>query len=172
MKASEMKTKPFSVRTVLACGLIACAHMAGAELSAAPVTVLDPWVRGTVEGQTSTAAYMTLRTEAGVRLVSVTSPAAGRCSVHEMTISGNLMRMRALDTVTIPAGGTLALAEGHDHLMLEDLTHTLKEGDTVPLTLTFVDPSGKRRAVEVQAPVVPLGASGPGASRHATTAPH
>jgi periplasmic copper chaperone A len=168
MKAKVMKTKAFSVRTVLACGLIASAQLAGAELSGAPVTVLDAWVRGTVEGQTATAAYMTLRTQAGARLVSVTSPAAGRCSVHEMTISGNLMKMRTVDSVTIPAGGTLALAEGHDHLMLEDLTRTLKEGDTVPLTLTFVDSSGKRRAVEVKAPVVPLGASAPGAARQPT----
>jgi copper(I)-binding protein len=167
-----MKTKTWSVWIVIVGSLIACARMAGAEAADAVVTVLDPWVRGTVEGQTTTAAYMTLRAEGGARLVSVTSPAAARCSVHEMTISGNLMRMREVETVTIPAGGTLALAEGHDHLMLEDLTHTLKEGDTVPLTLTFVDSSGKRRAVEVKAPVVPLGAAGPGASHHATTATH
>jgi periplasmic copper chaperone A len=158
-----MKTKAFSVGTVAALGLMACVQVAAAELGGAGVTVLDPWVRGTVDGQTTTAAYMTLRADAGAKLIAVSSPVAGRCSVHEMTISGNLMKMRALDTVTIPAGGTLALAEGHDHLMLEDLTHTLKEGDKVPLTLTFVDSSGKRRSVEVQAPVVPLGMAGPGA---------
>ena len=113
-----MKTKTWSVWIVIVGSLIACARMAGAEAADAVVTVLDPWVRGTVEGQTTTAAYMTLRAEGGARLVSVTSPAAARCSVHEMTISGNLMRMREVETVTIPAGGTLALAEGHDHLML------------------------------------------------------
>jgi copper(I)-binding protein len=160
-----MKAKALSVRTVVALGLIACAQVAGAEAAGAGVTVTDAWVRGTVDGQTATAAYMTLRAQAGTRLVSVTSPAAGRCSVHEMTINGNLMKMRALDTVTIPAGGTLTLAEGHDHLMLEELAHPLKEGDKVPLILTFVDSSGKRRAVEVQAPVVPLGMAGPGALR-------
>jgi periplasmic copper chaperone A len=172
MKVKRMQTKAFSLGTMVVCGLIACATAAGAEAGGAVVTVLDPWVRGTVEGQTTTAAYMTLRAEGGARLVSVTSPAAGHCSVHEMTISGNLMKMRTLDTVTIPAGGTLALAEGHDHLMLEDLTHALKAGDTVPLTLTFVDASGKRRAVEVQAPVVPLGTAGPTASRQATAQSH
>jgi periplasmic copper chaperone A len=167
-----MKTKTWSVGIVIVGSLIACARVAGAEAAGAVVTVLDPWVRGTVQGQTTTAAYMTLRAEGGARLVSVTSPAAAHCSVHEMTISGNLMRMREVDTVTIPAGGSVALAEGHDHLMLEDLTRTLKEGDTVPLTLTFVDSRGKRRAVEVNAPVVPLGAASPGASHRATTATH
>jgi periplasmic copper chaperone A len=168
-----MKTKALLIQMVVGGGLIACVQVAGAEAASAPVTVLDAWVRGTVEGQTSTAAYMTLRAQNGARLVSVTSPAAGRCSVHEMTISGNLMKMRTLDTVTIPAGGSLALAEGHDHLMLEDLAHPLKEGDLVPLTLTFVDSSGKRSAVEVQAPVVPLGKAGPGAPhQQAMQTPH
>src|SRR5882762_11547318 len=68
-----------------------------ARVAAAQVTVLDPWVRGTVEGQPSTAAYLTLRSDSAVRLVSVTSPVAARCSVHEMSISGTLMRMRTID---------------------------------------------------------------------------
>jgi hypothetical protein len=139
-----------------------------AELAIAEVTVLDPWVRGTVEGQTSTAAYMTLRSDTGARLVSVTSPVAARCSVHEMTMTGNLMRMRALDSLPLPPGGTVELQEGHDHVMLEGLSRPLKEGETVRLTLTFVDAAGKRQAVDVQAAVVPLGASRSGAPRHAT----
>jgi periplasmic copper chaperone A len=156
-----------SVRTLVAAILITCAQVAIAQ-----VTVLDPWVRGTVEGQTATGAYMKIKSDTGARLVTVTSPAAARCSVHEMSMSGNVMRMRALESLPIPAGGTVVLEEGHDHLMMEGLSHTLKEGDTVRLTLTLVDSNGKKQSVEVQAPVRALGAPAPAASgagsRHAT----
>jgi copper(I)-binding protein len=153
-----------SLRRALALAAwVGCAHAATAQ-----VTVLDPWVRGTVEGQPSTAAYLTLRSDSAVRLVSVTSPVAARCSVHEMSISGSLMRMRTIESLAIPAGGTVELREGHDHLMLEGLTHALKEGDTVQLTLTFVDSGGKRQAIDVRAPVVALGATRPGAPLRTT----
>ena len=130
-------------------------------LAAAQVSVLDPWVRGTVEGQSATAAYMTLRSKAAVRLVKVTSASAASCSLHQMTMQGNVMRMRTLDSLPISAGGSVALQEGHDHLMLEGLQHPLKEGDTVRLTLTFVDLKGQPETVNVDAPVRPLGASSP-----------
>jgi len=130
-------------------------------LAAAQVDVDAAWVRGTVEGQTATAAYLRLHSDTGARLVSITSPAAARCSVHEMKMSENLMRMRALDALSIPAGGTVELKEGGDHIMLEGLTRTLKAGDAVPLTLTFVDSAGRRWTVDVQAPVLPLGALHP-----------
>jgi len=137
------------------------AAMLCANLAMAQVTVADAWVRGTVEGQTSTAAYLKLRSDTDARLISVTSPAAARCTVHEMTMSGNVMRMRTLDSLPIRAGRAVELVEGHDHLMLEGLTHPLKPGDVVTLTLTFVEsPTGKQRTVEVRAPVRPLGASG------------
>ena len=142
-----------------AAAMIFCTRAAKAQ-----VTVLDPWVRGTVEGQTTTGAYMTLKSSAAARLVAVTSPVAARCSVHEMTMSGNLMRMRALESVPIAAGGTVTLEEGHQHVMLEGLSHTLKPGDAVRLTLTFADSRGKRQVLNVQAPVRPLGAPAPAAS--------
>lgn len=154
-----MDRKPSSVRRVVAAILIVSAQMAAAQ-----VTVLDPWVRGTVEGQTSTGAYMTLKSDKGVRLVTVTSPLAARSSIHEMSMNGNVMRMRTLESLPIPAGSTVALEEGHDHLMLEGLSHALKEGDQIRLTLTFVDASGNKQSVDVQAPVRPLGAPAPATS--------
>ena len=154
-----MTLKPSCVQMFSAAIVIVCAQAAAAQ-----VTVLDPWVRGTVEGQTSTGAYMRLKSDSGARLVAVTSPVAARAGIHEMSMSGNVMRMRALESLPIPAGKTVALEEGHDHLMLEGLSHALKEGDNVRLTLTFVDSGGKKQSVDVQAAVVPLGAPAPAAS--------
>jgi hypothetical protein len=140
-----------------ALGLVAaigCVQPASAE-----VVVSGAWVRGTVEGQTSTVAYMTLKSDVGARLLSAASTSAARCTLHRMTMEGNVMRMRALDVLPIPPGGAVQLQEGHDHLMLEGLARALKEGETVELTLQFVDASGARQTVKVQAPVRPVGAS-------------
>jgi copper(I)-binding protein len=148
--------------------LVLAVLIGAARVAMAEVTVADPWVRGTVEGQTSTVAYMTLKSDTAVRLVSVSSPAAAHCSVHETTISGDLMKMRTLEALPIPAGAAVVLEQGHDHLMLEGLVHPLKEGDTVRLTLTLVDSGGKRQTVDVSAPVVPLGAAHGGLPHHPT----
>jgi copper(I)-binding protein len=144
------------VRAVALAGAICWSAVAVAQ-----VAVTDAWVRGTVPGQTSTAAYVTLKSDRDLRLISVTSTAADRCSIHDMTMSGNVMRMRTLEWLAVPAGRAVELQEGREHLMLEGLRHPLSEGDAVTLTLTFVDPAGgKRLAIEVRAPVRPLGAAG------------
>jgi copper(I)-binding protein len=58
--------------------------------------------------------------------------------LHEMSMAGGVMRMRALPGgVAIGPGGTLALAPGGDHLMLIGPAHALRAGETVPVNLTF-----------------------------------
>lgn len=147
---------PLIERIAAAAALSAVCCWAGA--AAGEVTVSDAWVRGTVEGQDATGAYMTLRSPTDARLVAVSSPQARRCSVHEMTMSGNVMRMRTLASLPIPAGRPVRLQEGGDHVMLEGLQHSLQEGGHVDLALTFVQTgSGKRSTVQVHAPVRPLG---------------
>src|SRR6202030_4676189 len=88
------RSVPMSRSSCWGHALVLAVLAGAARVAMADVTVVDPWVRGTVEGQTSTVAYMTLKSDTAVRLVSVSSPAAARCSVHETTISGNLMKMR------------------------------------------------------------------------------
>jgi hypothetical protein len=63
------------------------------------------------------------------------------------------MKMSAIRSLAVPAGKTTELKPGGYHVMLMELKQPLKEGETVPVTLTFEDKSGKRQAVEVKAPV-------------------
>jgi periplasmic copper chaperone A len=60
--------------------------------------------------------------------------------------------------VPIPANGTVTLAPGRGHIMLEGLTGTLRPGDKVSLLLRFAG-AGQ---VLVEAPVVAIGAPAPG----------
>lgn len=119
--------------------------------AAAQVTVAEPWVRGTVAGQKATGAFMRLTSRSNVSLVGAASPVAKIVEIHEMKHEGGMMKMSAVDRVALPANKTVELGPGGYHVMLMDLAQPLKEGDTVPLTLSFEDKAGKKQTVEVKA---------------------
>ncbi|MYM26452.1 copper chaperone PCu(A)C [Duganella sp. FT135W] len=125
----------------------------------AQVTVSEPWVRATVAAQKATGAFMTLTSTQPVTLVGVSSPAAGVVEVHEMKMENDMMRMRQLPSLPLPAGQPVKLAPGGYHLMLLDLKQPLKDGDKVALTLEIEDAKKVRSTVVVDAPVKPLNAA-------------
>ena len=120
--------------------------------AAAQVTVTDPWIRGTVQGQMATGAFMKLQSAKDARLVEAASPVAGVVEIHEMTLENNVMRMRAVKALDLPAGRAVELKPGGYHVMLMDLKQQMKEGEMVPVTLV-VETSGKRETIEVKVPV-------------------
>jgi copper(I)-binding protein len=122
----------------------------------AQVAVTDPWIRATVPAQKTAGAFMQLRSPRATRLVEVQSPVAGRAEVHQMDMQGQTMRMQKVDGIDLPAGQPVNLSSGGYHVMLFDLKQQLKEGEQVPLTLTFVGADKKRENVTVQVPVKPL----------------
>ena len=119
----------------------------------AQVEVKDAWVRATVSQQKATGAFMSLTAAKNTRLVQVTTPVAGVAEIHEMSMADNMMRMRAIDAVELPAGKTVELKPGGFHVMLLDLKQAIKEGDEIPLTLVLEGADGKRtnQNVKVQA---------------------
>ena len=128
--------------------------------ASAQVIVTDAWVRGTVPGQKGTGAFMQLTSAADVMLVGVASPAARIAEIHEMAQDGNMMRMRAVDKLALPAGKAVTLSPGGYHVMLMDLAQPLREGQSIPVTLTFADKDGRKTTQEIQAPVRALTAPG------------
>ena len=127
----------------------------------AQVEVKDAWVRATVSQQTATGAFMRLTAAQKSRVVQVSSPVAGLAEIHEMSMAGNVMRMRPIEALTLPAGQTVELKPSGYHLMLFDLKQAIKEGDVVPLTLVVEGGDGKRTNVEVNAQVRGLAAAPP-----------
>lgn len=136
------------------------AVLAFAVQAHAQVDVQDAWVRATVPHQKTTGAFMTLVATQDSKLVAATSPLAGVAEVHEMAMQDNVMRMRHVPEVALPAGQPVELKPGGYHVMLMDLKQQVKDGDVVPLTLTIERKDGKREQLQVQARVRPLGASG------------
>lgn len=72
------------------------------------------------------------------RLLGGESPAVGRVEIHEMSMAGGVMRMRALsEGLAVPAQGRLQLAPGGYHLMLIEPKQALTPGAKLPLVLRF-----------------------------------
>lgn len=132
----------------------------------AQVTVKDPWVRATVTQQKATGAFMQITSTQDARLIEAKSPVAGVVEVHEMTMEKDVMKMRAVPSLDLPAGKAVELKPGGYHVMLMDLKQQMKEGETVPLTLVIEGKDKKRSTVEVKAPVKPLTAAAPAKMEH------
>lgn len=139
--------------------LILLLALAIAPAAFAQVAVLDPWVRGTVPAQKTTGAFMQLKSATDVALVGVSSPAASVVELHEMKMEGGMMRMGAVKRLDLPAGQIVTLSPGGYHVMLMGLKAQAREGDKVPVTLTFEDKAGRRFTMDVQAPVRSLTAT-------------
>lgn len=115
--------------------------------------ISDAWVRGTVKGQDATGAFMTIKAGTAMALVGAASPVARVVEVHEMSMDGNVMRMRAIPKIDLTAGRILELKPGGYHIMMIGLKGELATGTKVPVTLRFREASGAEKTVEVQAEV-------------------
>jgi copper(I)-binding protein len=146
----------------IALAALSLSLLVAAAPAAAQTTVKDAWVRSTVPQQMATGLFAQITSAQGGRLVSAASPVAGVVEVHEMTMDGNVMKMRALPNgLALPAGKAVELKPGGYHVMLMDLKQPLKAGDTVPVTLVIEGADGKRETLQLQAPVKAPGGMGP-----------
>lgn len=111
-----------------------------ADAAASPAiapTVIVGWVRNPPGGRDVTAGYVTLQAGAeDDQLVGARSAAAERIELHTMADDGEVMRMRQVDAIDLPAGERVALEQGGDHLMLFGVG-TGGLGTEVTLTLEF-----------------------------------
>ena len=135
-------------RTIL---LIAAGLLGACSASPPDLDVRDPWVRATIAGQSGTAAYLTVENRGGSddRLVGVSSASAD-ASLHSTSNENGVSRMRPLtDGLPIPAGATVQLRPGGNHIMLMGLREPLQPGRAITIRLTF-ERSGER---QVEVPV-------------------
>jgi copper(I)-binding protein len=145
--------------------LSAAAFAAGAFAQNAKVgnvQIENAYTRATVPGQQVAGGFMKIENKGGVDLlVSASSPVAGEVQLHEMAMEGNVMKMRQVKDIPVPAGGAVELKPGGLHLMFMNIKAPLTAGETVPVKLKFA----KAGEVEVKMPVNAMGAHG-GAMKH------
>jgi periplasmic copper chaperone A len=119
---------------------------------AASVEVTDAWARATMPGQAVAGVYLHVKSALKARLVGVKSSSAETAEIHSMAHEGGVMKMRKLDFLDLPAGETVALEPGGNHVMLFDIRKPLKAGEHVKLTLV-IEQNGKKINVPVDAEV-------------------
>lgn len=142
--------------------IAAAAMLAGISTPVlAQVAISDAWVRATVAKQAATGAFMRITAQQDARLVDVMSPIAKTVELHEMSMENNVMRMRPIAGIALPAGKAVDLKPGGYHIMLMRLDKPVSEGDTVPLTLVIETAGKKRESIPLQLKARPLtGAAG------------
>jgi hypothetical protein len=146
--------------------IAAAALVVAGGAAQAQTVVKEPWVRATVAQQRSTGAFMQLRSAKDARLVDARSPLAKTVELHEMELHGDVMQMRALNDLALPAGKPVELTPGGYHFMLVGLSRPLKEGDSVPLTLVIEGRDRQRETIEVRATVRALNTAAPAGPAH------
>lgn len=116
-------------------GTSALAH----EFTVGNITVEHPWSRATAAVVKSGGAFMMLKNTGSTadRLLSVASPIAKMSHLHQTIMEDNVMKMRPVKAIDIPAGGMAELKPGSFHVMFMGLKQQLVEGEMFPLTLTF-----------------------------------
>lgn len=136
--------------------LWALAVAAAPWIANAEVTVKDAWVRGTVPAQKVTGAFMTLTSSEDAKVVAASSDIAKKAEIHASMVMNGVNHMHSVDQIALPAGKPVELKAGGYHVMLMELTRTMKTGDIVPITLTVEGKDGKRSQVEIRAKVRPI----------------
>ena len=138
--------------------LLSAGALAG---SADQVTVHEPYVRLAPPNAPATAAFMVLRNggTTDVKVVKADNPASKVSELHTHLNEGGVMKMRPVPEILIKAGGEAVLKPGGLHVMLITLKAPMKEGDVVPITLSFEDGSSKQveaRVVRTVAAPMPM----------------
>jgi len=112
---------------------------AASRADAAGIEVRQAFSRASIGQATSGVVYLTLVNHSSLpgRLIAASTPAAARSDLHMSERSGDVVKMRRLETLAIEPGEAVAFEPGGAHIMLSGLTAPLREGDRLALTLEF-----------------------------------
>src|SRR5271155_2708083 len=84
--------------------LVLAVVLASGAACAQSVAVHGAWVRATVAGQNTSGVFMTLVSAGGARVIGASTPVASLAEVHETVQNGNVVSMRPVPELALPAG--------------------------------------------------------------------
>lgn len=136
--------------------IVIAALLFSAQAFAGGVTVDGAWARATAPGQANGSVGMIITSQQDARLITVSSSASANSEIHTMTMDNGVMKMRQIEDLPLPANQAVKLGPGGEHLMLMGLKKPLREGDTIPLTLTVQYADKRMEKIVVKALVKSL----------------
>jgi copper(I)-binding protein len=122
-----------------------------APLARADIVVADAWVRSTSAGQSVAAVYLKITSDKPVKLIGASTKKASSVEIHEMTMDGDVMRMRKLPELSIPVNTTVELKPRGLHLMLMGVPKAIEVGSMVSMNLNFLLQDGQKKTLMIQA---------------------
>jgi copper(I)-binding protein len=144
-----MKSK-IIVMMFSAIGIVFASSVMAQNASVGSIKIENAYTRATAPGQQVAGGFLKIENKgAADQLVSASSPVAGEVQLHEMAMDGNVMKMRQIKDIAVPANGAVELKPGGYHLMFMNIKAPLTAGETVPVKLKFA----KAGEVEVKLPV-------------------
>lgn len=116
------------------------------------ITLVHPWSRPVAQGQNGVIYLGISNTGAADdRLIAVGMPLAAKVELHRSTMEDGIHRMERVESIAVPAGGSIELAPGGLHVMLIDLKFMLMAEETIPVTFTFEHAGAITASVSVEA---------------------
>ncbi|KYN81165.1 hypothetical protein ATY36_01660 [Vibrio cidicii] len=112
---------------------------------ASDVMFNHPYARAMAPGAVNSAVFVELvnNSAQAQTIVAASTPAAGKVELHDVIKQGDVMQMRQIEGIEVPANGKTELKPGSLHIMLFDLAQQLKEGSEIEVTVTFA--SGEKQ---------------------------
>jgi len=144
----------------VACAVALSSAACAADYKVGAIEIDHPWSRAVPKGASVAAGYLTIRNTGSEpdRLVSGSTPVAGRLEVHEMSMNNGVMRMRPVaGGLEIKPGQTVELKPQSFHIMITGLKQPIEKGTSFKGALVFE----KAGAVEVDFSVEAIGAMAP-----------
>ncbi|MDX1974551.1 MAG: copper chaperone PCu(A)C [Rickettsiales bacterium] len=123
---------------------------------AADIEISNGWVKPSMPGKNLTAAFFDLKNNSGkTKVLRSVQASEGVAEIHNTIEENGVMKMRHMDSVELPAGGSVSFKPRAKHIMLMELPQPLKEGDKVLLTLQFDGNESEKITLPVMAEAAP-----------------
>jgi copper(I)-binding protein len=123
--------------------LILASALILAGCSAKPaVETSDMWVKSSemsmAGGMTAVYGTLTNTTGSDITLTGAATEVAGLVEIHEVAMVDGEMKMQEIDGgLVIPAGQSVVLEPGGNHIMLMELSAAIEAGQEISVTLNF-----------------------------------
>lgn len=143
-------------RTIFRFALLLSAAIPFASFAAETrLSINDPYVNLVPPNSQVSAAFMVIKNAGSTdrKLVKAESPVAKTVELHSHTNENGVMKMREVKSIDIKANGQAELKPGGYHIMLINIRQALKEGDAIPIALSFDD--GSKQQIEAPVRKVP-----------------
>ncbi|MBV7432082.1 copper chaperone PCu(A)C [Dermabacteraceae bacterium P13101] len=121
--------------------------------SAVKLEAKDVWAKAAEKGSMTAAfGHLHNHTDSPLMLTGATFAGAKKTELHETVKGGDgAMQMRQKEGgFEIPAGGSLTLEPGGNHIMLMGLTEDLKAGEEIEVTLEFAGGASEKLSFPVR----------------------